>query len=808
MAASFATYASQFLTKQPDSLSSSQPMFFSFSSDNESIHGNNRGHDLDDLDDPHLRASRASTTRPGLMVDDDDDDPYLRLDEEDPMSRNNAQSIPLIASGGDFGPESSKGWLAHHASPLRDYPSDSSSARSSTSSDDGSPPQDILSHQPGYQRQQQQPQRPSIPPPPRVSLSLTQSLLPRDGNTRPRDVFSLPDPRHVSRARRKYNDSIWTILWCSSLTPYNINLPYTTFLHTVPLLCILITLSAAVSYLHIFLLQIFIKPVMIATSFFIPVALFISALWAFIGSFMWDGDTEPTWGETVGLRLFAIVPLVLALLTARRLVDLPRDIHTTSSMLTLTTRLLQNNPFLLGLSPLVLLASLIVSIPFLTLTFRLLLIGYPIHPRGNPSAWEWHVRGWANWLIALVVTVWVWSWCVGRGVLRVTCAAVVGAWYFGDPTLPSPPPTSTHTIHAAIMRATQPSFGSIVLAGLILTGVRLLGFLTIALRMFPAYLPLPVRPFLQPLVFASAFAVGYLENATSSLSTYALAYLGLTGDPFFPSARRAAALTAAVNASVSKYRRKFKNDPPFTMLTYAPLTLTLPFALTTYLFVAHTLGAPQHALSAAILGGGVTALVGLFCVGLVDDTVDALYICYCVDQQAGQKRRPEVFSAFEYETKKPQQQPARPVPGPSGLQQTRPKVSPSQLPATGTTPIRQHRLQSPLVTERERAPTPDPFANSPLDDEDDAEIGLGGPLQPQAVSSVPPPPLPSSRLITSPIKSSTHVQRGYDLDDDDASSQFPGKTSMSRSVGKSDIMGSKGDDDIEESQLFPGSDLF
>lgn len=215
------------------------------------------------------------------------------------------------------------------------------------------------------------------------------------------------------------------------------------------------------------------------------------------------------------------------------------------------------------------------------------------------------------------------------------------------------------------MRATQPSLGSIVLAGLILTGVRILGLLTIALRRFPAYLPLPVRPFLQPLVLVSAFAVGYLENATSSLSTHALAYLGLTGDPFFPSARRAAALTAAVNASVAKYRRKFKHDrtfgilniilvadvcpaAPFTMLAYAPLTLTLPFALTTYLFVAHTLGAPQHALSAAILGGGVTALVGLFCVGLVDDTVDALYICYCVDQQAGLKRRPEVFSAVRF----------------------------------------------------------------------------------------------------------------------------------------------------------------
>jgi hypothetical protein len=48
--------------------------------------------------------------------------------------------------------------------------------------------------------------------------------------------------------------------------------------------------------------------------------------------------------------------------------------------------------------------------------------------------------------------------------------------------------------------------------------------------------------------------------------------------------------------------------------------MTLPFALTAYLFVAHTLGAPDQALEAALLAATVTALVGLFCVGLVADT--------------------------------------------------------------------------------------------------------------------------------------------------------------------------------------------
>lgn len=58
---------------------------------------------------------------------------------------------------------------------------------------------------------------------------------------------------------------------------------------------------------------------------------------------------------------------------------------------------------------------------------------------------------------------------------------------------------------------------------------------------------------------------------------------------------------------------------PLALLTISPLTLSFPFALLTYLFVAHTIGAPNEAFGAALLAGGVTALVGLFCVGLVKD---------------------------------------------------------------------------------------------------------------------------------------------------------------------------------------------
>lgn len=127
-----------------------------------------------------------------------------------------------------------------------------------------------------------------------------------------------------------------------------------------------------------------------------------------------------------------------------------------------------------------------------------------------------------------------------------------------------PLPTDTHIIHAALFRATYPSLGSIVLSALILAGIRLLSLLTIALRLLPSYFPIVLRPWLQPLAVGSAMAVGYLETVTSALSRYALIYTGLTGDPFFPSARRARTLTVAVEtADVGRYRRKFKTERMF-----------------------------------------------------------------------------------------------------------------------------------------------------------------------------------------------------------------------------------------------------
>ncbi|KZT19329.1 hypothetical protein NEOLEDRAFT_1152057 [Neolentinus lepideus HHB14362 ss-1] len=769
MNASFAAYASQFLTRQQQqtqasSLTSSQPLFFSFTTDNGS-RGGNDDTDLDDLDDPHLRASevsREASTSSRRVEDYDDDDPYLRLDEEDGGGPE-SHSIPLLQSHH----EPSHGWLAHHASPLRPE----SPLSTSSSEESRSPPIRNARSQPP-------------PPPPRtaITLSLTESLLPRDGSTRATDAFSLPDPRHMHRGRRKYNDSIWTALWLGSVgvciffsilllfltsrpkNDHHLTLPYPTLLHTVPLLTIITFFSALVSYMHIFLLRIFVAPVIFATSVFIPATLFISALWAFIGSFMWDTDIEPTWGETVGLRLFSLVPLVLSLLTARRLGHLPREIHTTSSLLTLVTRLLVANPFLLALSPAILLATLLASIPFVTLIFRLLLYGY-FSQNAKQGGWEYHLKAWAGWAIIGSIGVWMWCWAVARGVLRVTTAGVIGAWYFADQTAPLPLPMDTHIIHAALFRSTQPSLGTVCLASLILTITRLLLFLASALRALPTILPLPIQ--FRPVLVSAMWLAGYLEGKASSLSTYALVYTGLTGEAFWRSAERAGEVTRVGGErdprQPGRYRRRFTSEPPLTLLTVAPLTLTFPFALTTYLFVAHTLNAPDSALGAALLGGGVTALVGVFCVGLVRDTADAVYMCYCIDKSAGQKRRQEVFDTFEYDVQVPTR-PTAPAPRHPQASLHQPMLSEGlRLTREPLSSMHQHEDESSSSD-----PDPEPFFPEPQPQPYDARVAS------------PPPP------SYSPHES----KREGDLETGLRESRV------------------SGEGEGEESQLFPGSDFF
>ncbi|KAK7044643.1 hypothetical protein R3P38DRAFT_2879943 [Favolaschia claudopus] len=637
---SFAQYASQYLkgpqassSAHPSSSSRSgtQPLFFSFTTDEASVH-------LDDADqdDPHFTKYNSSG-----QLDVDEDDPYLRLDEEDNHPEHSRNQYADMDEHGDRDMEGDGiGWLAHQHSP------------SPLSTPSPPQPQRILTPPP---REYSNPTR--SPPPQSLSLALSESLLPRTGA----DVhtFHLPSPHSLSSrgraGRRKPQPNAYaaagflatyTLLCVLSLLSLLLpsansptERPPPALLHTVPLATFLTFLSALLAYAHLALLRAFLRPVLLVSALAPPLALFLSAILAFAGSF--------SSGAGWGLRLFALVPLALALLSIRRLPIELRRAARSPALLSVSTRVLFFRvPLLLLLSPLLLLAGLILSLPLLTLLVRL------------PLSHSWYMQL-ASVLVA-VCTLHVFF--VARAVQRSAVAGGVGAWYFNH-SIPAPHFSGDNAggfdlqtgspvidaqlriMHAALLRP----LGPLVLAAIYSLG---LSFLS-ALRVVLVYLPIAL-----PYRFIALFADMALSKIHALAERfgggrYTGVYCGLTGTGFWE--------------GVSGIR-ELRDKGAERQLPALPLprayTLALPFALFAYLRAAgDTEGeegisyADQQraAIAAAILGGSVCAAVSVFCAGVVRDCADTLYVCHLIDRAADRlpgtegtdRERQELWGAFD-----------------------------------------------------------------------------------------------------------------------------------------------------------------
>ncbi|CAE7076398.1 unnamed protein product [Rhizoctonia solani] len=731
MPASFSTYASQFLSRSAVTNGDAQPMFYSVAEGNESsyglqdsTHSRRSAAELDDDGLPMLPGattlfdsrenyedrqsgsemdSRASTPQlPHSRGQDDVENPYLEEEEMDNIDDMMPDSIPLIASPPRSpSPKRHKpaaaGWLAHLSQSA--HPGSSRSARAAmsppdphfdSSEDEESEGSDSSEDLPLFPSHSQSYPQTTPPPPPtrrdEINLEqshdhfdLTDSLLPRDGVERP--IFSLQDPARTPF--RKYNDPLWTALWCTGIlgslvgsiviifftnshprpdkmptSGHKPTTPFSTLTHTIPLLTLVVVLSSVFGYLYLILLRYFVKPVLTATALAAPLALLFAAVWAFGGSFMWDGDgVGETWGETVGLRLFALLPLIIAIILAQALYNRYKQLLRGISAISLSSSLVLAYPPLLGLSIALLVAALVLSIPFLALMFRLMLVGTF---QRNGLDYTWKVKGWAWWMAVLVCVVWIWSWAVVRGVMRASVAAVIANWYHSPPNAPPPlMPEATDTTRLALLRASGPALGSVCASALILTLSRASTLLLYSLRRLttPAMLaraPIPLPPEVKALVIAALVNFGQHEIIAAILGWLARygggadvqVLVAISGENVWASARRVPVLVGTrMSGSSKKLGREYR------LLSNIQLATAIAFGVFAsiggYIFAAHALGDPTYApLAAALVGAGTTASVR-FCVGIVDDATDALFMCYCLDYEAGATPRKDVKEAFE-----------------------------------------------------------------------------------------------------------------------------------------------------------------
>lgn len=232
----------------------------------------------------------------------------------------------------------------------------------------------------------------------------------------------------------------------------------------------------------------------------------------------------------------------------------------------------------------------------MTMLIRLGMIGYWLNPR--EGTWVFHIQAYAGWLIFFVTVAWLWTWGVLRGIGRVAVAAVIGEWYFHRDSAIDPLEITTAAVH----RATGTSLGSICLGSLIVATVRIIGRMAAELKRItsPRSKVLP-----NALTFLSRLTplFSMMASILDQLNGYALVYVGITGDAFWPSARRAVGLASRRNSG------KLLDYTLIKLLLTIASTATGMFTATAgYLYMAHALGNPSYAPFAALLCGGVPFL--------------------------------------------------------------------------------------------------------------------------------------------------------------------------------------------------------
>ncbi|BEI89586.1 uncharacterized protein CcaverHIS019_0209480 [Cutaneotrichosporon cavernicola] len=451
---------------------------------------------------------------------------------------------------------------------------------------------------------------------------------------------------------RKYKDPVFLALWLTTLLSVLFALLFVwgssdpppgvprrgpPVLSLLPMLMALLIPTFILPPVFLFLLHNTVRPVLVATAGAVPFSLFICGWWALGASFESIDDVEKgeRWWATTGMRLFAVVLWIVAACFARLVWVRRRRLAQTVSVVELSTSLLLRHQPLLFLTPLLLMVFAVTSIPFMTLLVRLGMYGYWRQPR--EGTWAFHLQPWAGWLIVVVTLAWLWTWGVIRGVGRVAVGAVVGEWYFHREDGVDPFEITTAAVH----RATGPALGSVCLGSLIVATMRFVGRAAAEMKRItsPRSKVLPSAfSFLTSLSPVFSIVASVLDQANS----YALVYVGVTGEAFWPSARRAVGLTSRRNSGKLLDYTLIK-----LLLTLISAATGLFTATIGYLYMTHSLGRPGYAPLAALLCGGVPFVAMRAATAVLADAADALFICHQIDGETGGGHCEEAKDAFE-----------------------------------------------------------------------------------------------------------------------------------------------------------------
>jgi len=254
----------------------------------------------------------------------------------------------------------------------------------------------------------------------------------------------------------------------------------------------------------------------------------------------------------------------------------------------------------------------------------------------------WEVDDWASAYVGMTSLFWLWTVMLAFEVRMFTVAGVTAQWYF------APPGTRTFagTTIGSIKNALGPSFGSLALGSLVLTAVRVAREINENARRNARENGGGVVQILACLVTSCLDCVyALIQHVTK----YATIQCAVTGAAFCDAA-------VAVSRMLTE---NFLNAYavwwlPGTLLSAAAFVFSAAYGtcvgLAGYVAWNGADGREDAGAESVILGfvSFILALVAVnFCVTVLLDVVDCVFVCYVMDLDRQRNSRPEVHEIYE-----------------------------------------------------------------------------------------------------------------------------------------------------------------
>ncbi|KAG0167447.1 hypothetical protein DFQ28_006079 [Apophysomyces sp. BC1034] len=362
------------------------------------------------------------------------------------------------------------------------------------------------------------------------------------------------------------------------------------------IMSIMIAIAMVVGAAWIYILRTFTKALVWGTVICAPLAFLAIFIWSLTESFQsyyFYGGSRIKYDSS--LTALSFIPLLLNLIYITLVYRSRHRINKTISVIELACDVLRNNPGIILVSLILMIAFIVFTSVWMVFFSRLWLVGHSEMQTPKTGS-IWVVYDHVYIMAVFFIFVYMWSAAVLINIQRFVLSAVTSQWYFhrNDPGNTN----SEKAWKSALIRAYTTSLGTLALAGLILSIVQMLHLLA---RYMKKYVKKN-----RPLVTVVAMCLGYVEGLISQINHYTISLAGITGESFCASARSGTKL----------FRRNLLSGLLGDLLTklilyIGSLLISLSSGFGTYIFASHTLHS-SHGLLVGMLAAVVPMYLSQF----------------------------------------------------------------------------------------------------------------------------------------------------------------------------------------------------